>query len=370
MGDSAEVSASAATPQEPNNNGIELGEINTEPTLGTGSVFDAPAIQSNAQASHKGLTGPLENLAPEPEASAALARNVKANESSPNAGPAQTPPEDGERNGFKEPAPAPEPSRNEWYWDYVDQLIKEFPQLGIIRGSKAEPRHYYIHVRIFDKGRETSAHAPYITDASMSTEQRQAVYRKLRSALHQFPESSNHRFVLVEDLNPITIQILGEIFDLEPEFFAQHMFNCAYGLSSDRFEDRPGYGNNPGELYPLEGTFSFRRSERPQNWNTGSMEKLYYSSTWYRPGQCEPIYPRRDQRDPRRWEYPDQTSAGPNIFRPHWRLTASLEADRQAVENLGGNQDFTLWEERQSISEVRIGKCKICKRSLSLHAPG
>ena len=68
------------------------------------------------------------------------------------------------------------------------------------------------------------------------------------------------RLVVVEDLGPRLIELLGETFDLSPEFFEEHLYRSDYR--------------------------GYRVSETPPStWRTSNLQKNYVSLAWSRPGE-------------------------------------------------------------------------------------
>ena len=68
------------------------------------------------------------------------------------------------------------------------------------------------------------------------------------------------RLVVVEDLGPSLIELLGVTFDLSPEFFEEHLYRSDYR--------------------------GYRVSEMPPStWRTSNLQKNYVSLAWSRPGE-------------------------------------------------------------------------------------
>ena len=66
------------------------------------------------------------------------------------------------------------------------------------------------------------------------------------------------RVILVEDLSPRLIEALGSTFDIDPEFFAEHLNRSGYHWDS-------------------------YIHELPARWNTASLQKPYASLKWFKP---------------------------------------------------------------------------------------
>ena len=90
-----------------------------------------------------------------------------------------------------------------------------------------------------------------------------------RDRLHRLATLSNDdndvvtRFILVEDLSASVIEVLGSAFEIDPEFFAEHL-------------NRAGFGDMDYD-YPL-----------PERWETRGLVKPYTSLKWYRPVRQNP----------------------------------------------------------------------------------
>lgn len=80
------------------------------------------------------------------------------------------------------------------------------------------------------------------------------------------------RLVVVEDLGPSLINLLGSTFDLSPEFFEEHLYRSDYR--------------------------GFRVSgPSPSTWRTSNLQKTYVSFAWSRPGESW-----RLEIEPGQWE--------------------------------------------------------------------
>lgn len=77
---------------------------------------------------------------------------------------------------------------------------------------------------------------------------------------HDWDQTVTSRMILVEDMCPVVIEMLGRTFGLDPEFFAEHLNQSGYQTAD--WNDPP-----------------------PARWNTAYTDKLYSSMTW-----CRPVY--------------------------------------------------------------------------------
>lgn len=71
------------------------------------------------------------------------------------------------------------------------------------------------------------------------------------------------RFMLIEDLSASLIETLGAVFEIDPEFFAEHL-------------NRSGYNGTDYD------------DALPPHWETHGMPKAHTSMKWYRPVQQNP----------------------------------------------------------------------------------
>ena len=146
------------------------------------------------------------------------------------------------------------------YWEQIQLLYCCLPHLGIITkpGRRSDSgivtsidyvRHSQAHVR-------ESWHVRGISDSRNVSERIQG----LRTISD--PEILT-RMILVEDLSPLLIDSLGFAFQIDPEFFAEHL-------------NRSGYaGVDYSEASPV-------------HWKTHTLSKAHASMKWYRPVQQNP----------------------------------------------------------------------------------
>lgn len=145
------------------------------------------------------------------------------------------------------------------------RLSRHFPHLKCVWSSS---RHNKANITIFDYAGSALQDIKHLsTDfkSDNSAESENIVGSKLDEC-RQFICSNNSlsqvdtRLVVVEDLGPSLINILGATFDLSPEFFEEHLHRSRYG----------GFGSS---VMP------------PSNWRTSNLQKNYVSFAWYRPGE-------------------------------------------------------------------------------------
>ena len=137
---------------------------------------------------------------------------------------------------------------------------RHFPHLqSVISGS----RHDEAHITIFDYiGSVLRDHRHLSMDLTAETQD--LTCSKLDEcgqficSINTFTQAET-RLVIVEDLGPSLINLLGATFDLSPEFFEEHLCQSSYR--------------------------GFRVSETsPATWRTSNLQKNYMSFAWYRPG--------------------------------------------------------------------------------------
>ena len=145
------------------------------------------------------------------------------------------------------------------------RLSNHFPHLKCVWSSS---RHNKANITIFDYAGSALQEIKHLsTDfkSDNSAESENIVGSKLDEC-RQLICSNNSlsqvetRLVVVEDLGPSMINLLGATFDLSPEFFEEHLHQSRYG------------GFNAPDM-------------PPSNWRTSNLLKNYVSFAWYRPGE-------------------------------------------------------------------------------------
>jgi hypothetical protein len=177
---------------------------------------------------------------------------------------------------------------------------------------------------------------------------------QLRTRLKdEIPTDVDTRLIVAHDLSPAIIDFLGSIFDVNPEFFAEHLNNSGYeGGSYDDLE--------------------------PSNWLTEGMRKDYVSVSWLRPVRRSRNIPSLAQveelldlkYDGIMWtenkiveqgmrtyplEFEHYQEAIPNIFRREFPLNISGEASRDGASS---------WREKATIWFGMAGNCRIGKNPM------
>lgn len=142
------------------------------------------------------------------------------------------------------------------YWENIRPLTQILPHLRAIQPPNGR------HERM---GRLKAI--DYSTDGTASQVRRwrlgprsdpQKIATRLQDLKGVDDDAIASRMIIVEDLSPELIAILGSVFELDPEFFAEHLNRSGYNNAD--------YGDPP-----------------PTRWNTAHMRKNYVSMTWRRP---------------------------------------------------------------------------------------
>jgi hypothetical protein len=164
-------------------------------------------------------------------------------------------------------------------------------------------------------------------------------YGEFSSTLRNVPDDCIQRIILVEDLTPLVIDLLGATFQIPPHVFEEHLDRSGY---------RPGGETN----------------NRAAAWHTRSSAQGYSSVTWYRP--VRPIIRTSGYRSrlvnnqtlnlPCPYEgcrnHRLNLSTLANIWRRNLRLCPDPR-DRQTEE------DYPVgWEERATIWSRELEDCK------------
>ncbi|KAM0720897.1 hypothetical protein Q7P37_003182 [Cladosporium fusiforme] len=254
------------------------------------------------------------------------------------------------------------------YWRQIKPLEEFLPHLENI--SPFMGRHQ-------DAGRLTSIDlfpgptAPHVGKVyNMSSEvDHEGLTKTLKSLRSVQDASVTHRLIVVEDLCPRLIEALGKVFNLDPEFFAEHL-------------NRSGYNGEDYDANP------------PTRWNTAHTAKDHASTTWCRPvyqnsrltawlqdpgsllnkrgGSAsgtssitwrDAAYDAADAMNTRAKEH--RLRVNTNIFRQSWTMSAKPferdDSDRSAVGLITENQSLdqkrselvpTAWQERVSFCRI------------------
>lgn len=141
------------------------------------------------------------------------------------------------------------------------RLARQFPHFQSVRSRS---RHNKADITIFDYADSVLQDRQHLA-VDFRPERDDSRDSKLDEC-HKFLFSTNTssrvdtRLIIVEDLGPSLINLLGATFDLSPEFFEEHLY-----LSKYRGHRNPG--------------------APPSTWRTSNLQKNYVSFVWSRPGE-------------------------------------------------------------------------------------
>ena len=154
------------------------------------------------------------------------------------------------------------------------------------------------------------------------------------SVVETIPSDVQLRFVVVEDLSPWAVYILGSCFSISPEVFEEHLLDSA--LSS---------------LDP-----------KPTTWNTRHLEKDYVSLSWYRPVKRS-LWKSGRVNDYRRlldpgfsWFGQDRSAHKQEVL---YRLRSVVNIFRQECPQEMSDEIFSGWTEKVTFWKTRIGHCDL-----------
>jgi hypothetical protein len=165
------------------------------------------------------------------------------------------------------------------------------------------------------------------------------------STLGTIPDHVKQRLVVVEDLCPRTINLLGRLFGVSPEFFEEHLINSGYG--------GPDYNDQPAHT-----------------WTTSGMKKSFISMRWHRPVIRLPVVPfsendLKELLDPDigRVEYSSETSrhlnvyeTETNILRSEWALWTDPATTTRMKRVCGWEERVSVWSQKLVGRDCQIGK--------------
>lgn len=209
-----------------------------------------------------------------------------------------------------EPSRIPTPDKGGHYWKRIEPLTHFMPHLKNILPSRG--RHQYAgKVTCLDYFPNT--HSPQV-GLEIDMNNARAPLKPDRMA-HQLKKMTvvedqtvSLRMILVEDLCPESIAMLGVTFGLDPEFFARHLNRAGYDVEDYNEVDAA-------------------------RWNTFHLERDFVTLTWCRPVYQNPLL--TDWREAsRRLSKGEGSTDG--ISRIHWpdsKYTTSGKRNYQANEH-------------------------------------
>lgn len=234
----------------------------------------------------------------------------------------------------------------EIYLQDVTNLAKSHPNLKVVATStvrhESRPRVLYYDVIDGTEHKPTRLREPW---ANPSFSDFPDFHRTLRTV----PENCTQRIVLVEDITPSLISLLGVTFEVPPQVFQEHLKQSGY---------------NP----TLE-------TDKDVGWQMRSSDQGYMSISWYRPVLCiipatttlrnqlildEQPSVKRYEIDPsgRRTRRTANLRTTTNIYRSCLGLYPEPGAYHK-----GSKPEFPVgWEETVTIWTREINACKFSKR--------
>ncbi|KAF1847936.1 uncharacterized protein K460DRAFT_403252 [Cucurbitaria berberidis CBS 394.84] len=239
------------------------------------------------------------------------------------------------------PLPPPIAPEVEAYRANVNRLATNFSHFENVAAGKT--RHHW-SPRIVVHNRVEPAHPEVIAIQEPWKERQSAPhYQEFYDTLRNVPVGCVQRTILVEDLTPSLIDLLGASFQIPPHVFEEHL-------------EGGGYRTTP------------ENRDNANTWHTRSSAQGYSSITWYRP--VLPLFPItsrfrarlvRDRKPSLRCVYDGcerrhdirlQTTA--NI----WRRSLEL-CPEPGVYHKGSETEFPVgWEERATIWTRDIDGCR------------
>ena len=262
--------------------------------------------------------------------------------------------------------PPPLPDRFSNYTEYVSSLLKVFPELGSIerlnsRGSTLMSfidcsRHGKINVQNFVAKRleseidspafEVALKEPALTDTDI-------------------------RIVLVEDINQAAIGRLGSTFDIDPEFFAEHLLQSDYnGTGSGRLKtrvvpvkrsERQGIEREEttvfGSRYYADARGGQVSFGGPADELNGSVlksirNKTYRSFWWFRPVELLPVL--------KKYEDPSSSRFSRSCICRSRHCEFPVDESMSTDYDQRQTRPLALWRERITVCEMEYGTHRLC----------
>ncbi|CAF9935234.1 hypothetical protein IMSHALPRED_010152 [Imshaugia aleurites] len=239
------------------------------------------------------------------------------------------------------------------YWENNSHLSRQFPHLKCVRSSS---RYDKANITIFDyvgSALKDTEHLSTDFKLDNSSESENILGSKFDEC-RQFICSNNslsqvdRRLVVVEDLGPSLINVLGATFDLSPEIFEEHLHRSRYGGSK-----APGMP--------------------PSNWRTSNLQKDYVSFAWYRPGESWTLGMDQEERKDlldqnrvlKRTQCLDKSGQSKSVTHKYWLKTNIFRWSSEMSTNPAGQLPDRVpcgWEERATMCSVEVeglqyGKC-------------
>ncbi|KFY53110.1 hypothetical protein V496_07894 [Pseudogymnoascus sp. VKM F-4515 (FW-2607)] len=162
--------------------------------------------------------------------------------------------------------------------------------------------------------------------------------RTLR-ALSKIPEGVLQRLLIVPDLSPQIINLLGGLFGLSPEVFEEHLINSGY--NGAKYNDKPAH-----------------------TWATAKMKKSHASIKWYRPVRRCDVAPYSKQElevllDPAQGRLNRDKGVAvyqtkSNIFRSEWEMWTDPKITTRDERVSGWEERATVWIQKLDFRDCYI----------------
>lgn len=151
----------------------------------------------------------------------------------------------------------------------------------------------------------------------------------------QIPKEVKRRLLIVPDLAPQTINLLGNLFKFSPEVFEEHLINSGYNGAN--YDDKPAH-----------------------TWPTAKMKKSHASIKWYRPVQRLDVAPYSNRGldvllDPKQGRLKRTADsdkdlhvyqAQSNIFRSEWEMWTDPKITTREKRISGWEERATIWSQK------------------------
>ncbi|KAI5776663.1 hypothetical protein EDC01DRAFT_636508 [Geopyxis carbonaria] len=209
------------------------------------------------------------------------------------------------------------------YLDYAKFLSKEFPQLKILSNESGRKGHLSIYAEDIPfsgrrgevqslnsyEGLEQMHETPYYSSNIVIPETTQSLSKFIDSELAM---DIKLRLIVVEDLDPLVIEMLGNRCKVDPGFFAEHLQWSGY---SDGYQYRP-----------------------VREWNTSYVQKSYLSLEWRRPVKLSI----------EEYENLNESAKVGQIQRP-WKELDAVPFGFKKDKSQDGQGHCLVWTERASV---------------------
>jgi len=236
------------------------------------------------------------------------------------------------------------------YEGKVGRLVKHMPHLVNVRESDCRQSRCG---EVFCYDALVTGGLPVLLDhIELSGVDRADVTRRIQKMRTHRMSNVRFRYILIEDLSPQIIEMVGSVFWLNPEFFEEHL-------------NRSGYrGDSYGDPHP-------------RTWNTNATPKDYASVRWFRPVQRSRMRPlseldrntllgKNGGNGELYWKSDATESTSrkvmrltTNIFRQEWPIVSNPD---EAISDDSETTFPVAWEERLTVQVFQSpGLPPICK---------